>query len=668
MINRYSTISEKNFNLYEPPIQAIGAALETAQKTYDTNFLFANELKNKYINARSQDRARANELQSGWEQQVDGLVKSFNGDYSKASKDLYLLQKDIEKQYKQGGEAFAIEYNYANLQDSMKRNKEALAKGDIVQTQYDALYNYVDKNFQGTKKKQDGTYDIQNIPELARFVDSYKLADESTKGLKPRNVKETKVSRGPNGYLRYDTVETSKIDPQEVQNAITGAIMSNEGYLNYAKQMAQFTGQNPQDIVNSEINNVYKALGPTRSGTFNDSNEVKLQTDEFAMAKLKHQYALAEEYNKQRNRKELATLKGDIPQVGGPSNIRLIGNIENSQSRFKPLNGEISSPTKTFGQTGIGAALAATGPIGSLGFNVPIPFSSSSAKIDDVLKNPSAYYNINVPLLADIKKAFPKYTDRQVMDQYDRSLERQNQGEGMYVDAYRNPDTGQTSAELVTPTLLAGNAKAYFVGSDGKHKQLTPEEQQAYGQQIKKAKVGSLGQNRSFSSGLPVGEVLPVEGGYVVVGSNAESISQFNEYARPKMFDFIGDGRQAGEIFPVKVNGQLTGAQGVMIPDNSKRDEQGLPITLRQPAYIVTDDKGAVVMKRDAKGNIVRDAQGQPVPDYFTVTDYDPKGNPITRMATPLDMELMMLGQDRYLDTPMNQRSKNKDTNTLLED
>lgn len=665
MINRYSTISEKNFNLYEPPIQAIGAALETAQKTYDTNFLFANELKNKYINARSQDRARANELQSGWEQQVDGLVKSFNGDYSKASKDLYLLQKDIEKQYKQGGEAFAIEYNYANLQDSMKRNKEALAKGDIVQTQYDALYQYVDKNFQGTKKKQDGTYDIQNIPELARFVDSYKLADESTKGLKPRTVKETIQTKGPDGYLKFVTNEVSRIDPQEVQNAITGAVLSNEGYLNYAKQMAQFTGKNAADIIGSEIDNVYRALGPTRSGTFNDSSEVKLQTDEFAMAKLKHQYALAEEYNKQRGRKELATLKGEIPQVGGPSNIRLIGNIENSQSRFKPLNGEISSPTKIFGQTGIGAALAGT-PIGGLGFNVPIPFSSSSAKIDDVLKNPGAYYNINVPLLQDIRNAFPKYTDRQVMDQYDRSIERQNQGEGVYIDAYRNPETGQTSAELVTPMLLAGNAKAYFVGVDGRTRLLKSDEQQAYGKQIKKEKIGSLGQTRAFSGGLPVGEMLPVEGGYINVASNAEEISQFNEYFAPKMFGFMREGRAAGDLFPTKVNGQTVMAQGVMVPNNS-RDEQGLPITTRDPAFVATDDHGAVVMKRDSKGKIVRDSNGDPVPDYYTVTDYDAQGRPITRYATPLDMELKMLGDSRYLDTPMNQISKNNERNTLQE-
>ena len=79
MVNRYSTISEKDFNLYVPPIEAIGAALETAQKTYDTNFMFANELKNKYINARPQDRASANELQTGWENQVDSLVKKYNG-------------------------------------------------------------------------------------------------------------------------------------------------------------------------------------------------------------------------------------------------------------------------------------------------------------------------------------------------------------------------------------------------------------------------------------------------------------------------------------------------------------------------------------------------------------------------------------------------------------
>jgi len=167
VINRYSTISEKDFNLYVPPIEAIGAALETAQKTYDTNFMFANELKNKYINALPQDRARANELQTGWEQQVDSLVKKYNGDYSTASKDLYLLQKDIEKQYRQGGEANAIETNYNLLQDSKKRNQERLAKKDIKQMQYSALYDYFDKNYKGVTKGEDGTYQLANIPCLS---------------------------------------------------------------------------------------------------------------------------------------------------------------------------------------------------------------------------------------------------------------------------------------------------------------------------------------------------------------------------------------------------------------------------------------------------------------------------------------------------------------------
>ena len=69
----------------------------------------------------------------------------------------------------------------------------------------------MENDFTGTKKLEDGTYWLQNIPELAKYVDSYKLADEATKGLKPRTKKETVVSKDANGFLRYDTREISAI-------------------------------------------------------------------------------------------------------------------------------------------------------------------------------------------------------------------------------------------------------------------------------------------------------------------------------------------------------------------------------------------------------------------------------------------------------------------------
>lgn len=641
MINRYSTISEKDFNLYVPPIEAIGAALETAQKTYDTNFMFANELKNKYINARPQDRARANELQTGWENQVNDLVKKYNGDFSTASKDLYLLQKDIEKQYRQGGEANAIETNYNLLADSKKRNQERLAKGEITETQYGALYRAMENDFTGTKKLEDGTYGLQNIPELAKYVDSYKLADEATKGLKPRTKKETVVSKDANGFLRYDTREISAIDPQEVQDAIQGATIGNEQYYNYAEQLGKLLGIDPASIMDAELQANTRALGPTRSGVFNQSSDLKLEADPFALAKQKHQYSLAEEANRQRNRVALAKAKGEIETPDTIPNIRLIGSINNEQSKYKPI-GNLADGIQAPTATNVDYRANIGGEFTPRNNTVLRPTVKTS--VADVLNQPQKFTNVNHDLLRSIKAQNPKYTDIQILDQYNRSLPSQNNNEGVYVTAYRNSDTGLESAKLILPQLIAGNAKVVFVGADGKRSDVPSDKQQEYASLIQDRKIGAVGQSRSFSGNVPVGETFPVPGGYIIVSSNSVGLNQYNEYMRDDLFGFIGEGRAAGERVPL-ADGKFI--QGVSMPKQKPDPNTGLPITVNEIAFVSVDENGNVIMKN-----------GQP--DFYTHDG---------RLANPADIEDKILGGGvRLLDTPKKVKSATKDYNNYYEE
>lgn len=663
-INRYNTISEKNFNLYVPPVQAIGAALETAQKTYDTNFMFANELKNKYINALPQDRAAANELQTGWENQVDELVKKYNGDYSTASKDLYLLQKNIEKQYRQGGKAYAIESTYQTIQDSKKRNQERLAKGDVTQELYQSAYDYFDKNYKGVQKQADGTYSTASMPELAKSVDTLKAAREVVKDIKPRTVKENRRVDLGNGQYRMDTVEVSQVDPTEVRNAVAGTIASNDEYINYAKQLAQFTGRDPMDILNNELTTVYNAVGPAASGVFNDSRTMgETQMDPFAKMKLQHSYSMAEEYQKQKNRLALADAKGELKPSEPTSNLRLLATVNNEMSKYKPLNGTIRGVADAFDTSptgvGINAALQATFPglynmgvlkaqhIASPGQGAP-----PTGTVADVIKAPNRFPNINANLLRQIKEQNPKYSDTQVMDQYDRSIHRQNQSEELFIEAYSNPKTGQDAAELMLPYLEAGNAKATFVGTNGQTRKLTPTEQQNYAAQIRAAKVGSLGQLRGFSGGLDVGEVLPVQGGYITMASNAIGISAYNENLRPKMFGFEGDARMAGDIFPL-AGGQY--AQGIKLPREGQ-DATGLKYSTTTTAYTAVNPDGSVKLTKEG------------TPDYFTVTETFPDGHTETRFANSLDMELKVLsGNVRNADIPVKTISASKEYNAKYE-
>ncbi len=79
--------------------------------------------------------------------------------------------------------------------------------------------------------------------------------------------------------------------------------------------------------------------------------------------------------------------------------------------------------------------------IPGLGFGVKVPFTTDKAKLEDVINNPRAYPNVNTDLLKTIKADNPNYTYTQVLDQYNRSLPRQRNGEAVFATAgeYRTP-------------------------------------------------------------------------------------------------------------------------------------------------------------------------------------------------------------------------------------
>lgn len=80
MVNRYYKQDPYRGDLYKPPVEFIASALQMAQKQYDTNYVAAQELKNKYATTLPQDRARANEIQTQFESKVDDVVSKFGYD------------------------------------------------------------------------------------------------------------------------------------------------------------------------------------------------------------------------------------------------------------------------------------------------------------------------------------------------------------------------------------------------------------------------------------------------------------------------------------------------------------------------------------------------------------------------------------------------------------
>lgn len=108
MVNRYFNRRPYEGSFYTPPVDLIAQQLDYTQRKYDENYLLANEIKSHFIDSLPQDRRAANELQSAYSRRIDDIVKQYNGDYARASKDLNSFMYDLKKDYNPGGKAFAI--------------------------------------------------------------------------------------------------------------------------------------------------------------------------------------------------------------------------------------------------------------------------------------------------------------------------------------------------------------------------------------------------------------------------------------------------------------------------------------------------------------------------------------------------------------------------------
>jgi len=150
-VNRFYQGTPYQASLYTPPVEFVAKALEAAQKQYDVNFAAAEELRNKYIESRVQDRVQANEIQANYQKQIDDIVGKYNGDYSQATKDLYSFKKQIERDFKPGGQAHAIQQSYLNQEASLKAAREGKVKG-IYDSDQVRLLEYYYKNLAPVSK------------------------------------------------------------------------------------------------------------------------------------------------------------------------------------------------------------------------------------------------------------------------------------------------------------------------------------------------------------------------------------------------------------------------------------------------------------------------------------------------------------------------------------
>jgi hypothetical protein len=301
MINRYYNRTPYQGELYQPNVELISEVLGQAQKKYDTNFATAQQLKNKYINALPQDRAIADEIQASTEKRIDDIVTKYSGDYSAASKDLYSLIGDLEKDYNPGGKAHAIETNYKGYNEAIGREQERLKKGEVISAQVAALQGHIARTYSGIgeKDKVTGSYNMLTVPDLAKYVDESKLIEEAYKSTPEQKRKEGKTYF-KDGNQYYQEVETQGKPYEVLRQSFSDALFGDNAYTSYKDQLGYLSGDNPtQQQFEDDIINTADRYASTRA-YMNTSDILKAERDPVYLENLRHGHRMNEAKYKQK--------------------------------------------------------------------------------------------------------------------------------------------------------------------------------------------------------------------------------------------------------------------------------------------------------------------------------------------------------------------------------
>ena len=634
MVNRYYNRRPLEGQLYTPNLDMISKALESTQKKYDTNFQLAQTIKNRYVESLQQDRKAADQLQQETQQKIDSIVKGYSGDYSRASKDLSSLMGEINKQYQPGGKAHAITYMLNQQRENAKSNQERLAKGDITSQQITAQNNWFNSSYTGVGEKnpETGNYNYLNIDPLAQYVDASKLADEATKGLKPRKKSVTESVREGNNW-REITREVESVDPGEVAAAIRGS-MKDGKYQNYATQLAKYSGADPVEYMTNEYRAQLQTYGPARSGVFSevDKNLFKGMDEE---AKMRMQFAhdIDMEKRRQAGRKAMADYKKQL-DTEPDNNVDHIGllslnkAVTNTFDKIDLYSGQgMTSDKQTITSTVVGTGLF--GPLGAaasvLGLSKSPPVKNS---YQSIMNDDTGKYNVNKSLLEAIKQANPNLGDKEIFTKYNASLDRQqNTGSGIFYTPYTIPEQQKQAADVAVSQAVASGARIYKLGSDGTVSTISNkdfQEKAVLDPKTRKTSLVALGRTKGFSGDVPKGTALTNGTETFVIEDNDQRMRQYNgtegiKGDREKAFGFVFKGGSKGDPFPMPT-------------------EKGPLLSIGVRSYKL-DDNGDVIPDYKFYRYKYDAFMGKDIVDYT-----DPWKNPDGSFMDPNAIEQQMLG------------------------
>lgn len=571
-INRYFQPTRYQGNFYTPPLDILQETLQGLQEQYNTNYVLSQQIKNKYIDALAQDRAQANTIQDEWEGRIDQIVKKYSGDYSQATKDLNLLLSDMQKEYNPGGRAHAIQYNYKTWTDHWKNVQEGIQKGTYTAVQGEALQGYFNRSYQGIGQKDavTGAYNLVNPPSLQKYVDEQEIVQKVIEKVPKRSSKT--VVPVPDGKGRYimQEREYEYIDGQEMYDAVTQQLLSNDAWIAYNSQLALLQGKDPHERIVGAIDSLASNVVPLYSGVLKKNEADKIEYDQIHLKQLDHQLALQRQRERDANAAKRVLLRhaletGEVGAEETPQDLTFIGS-RGSASAYKPI------------------------PPGGLNIKAnkspyPTPFTEK-ATYQQIYNNPSAYKSyIDVDLLNTAKQAAEKWRDKNgqpardkaalTMDIYNKNL-KDVTGNAIYMSRLPSYEAMEKEARRLLPHLQSGAVQLWEF--DNKSGSLTSVDENAAKRADIFKSLWNVADNKpaqvalgrtSVQTGVPYSTVFAkADGtGYYLVGEMHEDVRRANKDLFPAAFGFINTPTrtQGGSKFQFTDNGKILDAYGKVV-------------------------------------------------------------------------------------------------------
>ena len=225
------------------PLQFIDQSLQRKQAQYDKTRSEVEEMEDLFLNTKALpgDQARNKEILQGYEQKIDAIIESSDGDYSQVLAPLTTLKRSIKKDMSYG-ELGAQKTAYASAMGQQEEYRKLLQQSKIQQSGYDSFVKSVSQhvtspNDAGGFNRFAG-YSPSNVVDPVKFVSN--AADEIN--------------------AKYDEEGQAFISSDNVLTSISNKLQSNPNIMKSVKENFLSTYRGDPKDANTAFKSYYENM------------------------------------------------------------------------------------------------------------------------------------------------------------------------------------------------------------------------------------------------------------------------------------------------------------------------------------------------------------------------------------------------------------------------